>query len=78
MRKMFLGFFVNPWHTGVCEDNVQRQLFSSTIDGDKIDRAKRYLKSSIFNLQSSIVNIQFPDKSGFTLRCNRLSLSGLG
>jgi hypothetical protein len=30
------------------------------------------------NLQSSIVNIQFPDKAGSTLRYDRLSLSGLG
>jgi hypothetical protein len=28
--------------------------------------------------KSSFVNIQFPDKSGSPLRCDRLSLSGLG
>ena len=51
--------------------NSQIEYLCNYIDLIRKDRAKRYHKSSVFNLQ-------FPDKSGSSLRCDRLSLSGLG
>ena len=62
-------------------NSTRREPRGRTIDFNRKDRAKPPARrgcsayaseSDTTNLQSSIVNIQFPEKAGFTLRYNRL------
>jgi len=68
------------WHS-------QIEYLSNSIDLNIKDRAKPPARrgcsayaseSDTTNLQSSFVNLQFPDTAGSSLRYDRLSLSGLG
>ena len=60
--------------------DVRLRIGQNTLNSAILDKTKRTYfaklatkaKSDTINLQSSIFNLQFPDKSGFTLRYNRL------
>ena len=66
---------VSPWSLRAGLRLVAARSYASERSGlvvvARLRLGERYNKSSI-------VNIQFPDKSGSPLRCDRLSLSGLG
>jgi hypothetical protein len=59
----------NDW----VERSILKEKTERAYSAEKATKAR----SDTTNLQYSIVNIQFPDKAGFTLRYDRLSCAGL-